>query len=106
MEKVIFRPNEYCYWDHFVEHIGDLDKIFGKTPVYPRQIEFHLPGDGKVSCNFHCYYCGGKKFGNDLGSWEEQGLKLIEVLDGRIPFHIYAGSHTEPISTISPKKFW
>lgn len=89
-------PPEYCYWNHFIEHIGSLNKIFDGSLVYPRQIEIHLPGDGINACNFHCFYCSGKAFTKELGSWEEKGLQLMRDLDGRIPYHIHAGSHTEP----------
>jgi MoaA/NifB/PqqE/SkfB family radical SAM enzyme len=95
--RLVFRPNGYCYWDHLIECINDVDVIFNGTVIYPRQLEIHLPGDGKEACNFHCYYCTGKLFEKELGDWEKVGLRLIHMLNGRIPFHIYAGSHTEPI---------
>lgn len=91
------RPPGYYYWEQLIEHIVSPTKIFDGKMTYPRQIEIHLPGDGQRPCNFHCFYCAGKKFIKDLGQFEEDGLKLIRELDGRIPYHIHGGSYTEPI---------
>lgn len=91
------RPHMYRYWDQLIEHIGSPDKIFNEKLVYPRQFEIHLPNDKKVPCNFDCFYCAGKKFIDELGDFEEEGLELIRNLNGRIPYHIYGGSYTEPL---------
>ncbi len=91
------RPSVYRYWDQLLEHIGDPSVIFNGELIYPRQFEIHLPNDKKVPCGFDCFYCAGKKFVDILGDFEMVGLKLLENLNGSIPYHIYGGSYTEPL---------
>ena len=71
--------------------------MFRGKLIYPRQLEIHLPSDHKKPCNFHCFYCAGKKFQKDLGTFEVEGLELLWRLQGRIPYIIYGGSYTEPL---------
>lgn len=95
------RPSVYRYWDQLLEHIGhigDPSVIFDGSLVYPRQLEIHLPSNKKEPCNFDCFYCAGYRFRKDLGDFEMEALELLRKLDGRIPYVIYGGSYTEPIT--------
>lgn len=92
------RPKEYQYLNIILKHLGnDLTKIFNGRLIYPRQLEVHLPGDGKRPCNFNCYYCQGRALKKGLGLWEEKGLVILEKLKGAIPYYIYGGAYTEPL---------
>lgn len=92
------RPKQYCYWDLLLKHLkGDTSVFFNGELVYPRQFEIHLPGDHKRSCNLFCPHCAGKFFRKDLGTWEMDGLELLNKLEGKIPYHIYGGAYTEPL---------
>jgi len=94
----MLRPEGYQYWERLKQHIGhDTRKIFDGRLIYPRQLEIHLPGDGKHRCNFHCYWCQGKELEQSLGNWEIEGLKLLHGLKGVIPLHVYGGAYTEPM---------
>lgn len=92
------RPNGYRYWERLKQHLGnDVGKIFDGNLIYPRQLEIHLPGDGKMRCNFNCGWCQGSELERPLGKWEEEGLKLLHNLRGAIPLHVYGGAYTEPM---------
>jgi len=95
------RPITYQYDKQIKMHLGgNLDKMFDGSFVYPRQLEVHLPGDGVRPCNFNCAHCQGRKLKQPLGDWEEAGVRLLEKLEGAIPYQIYGGAYTEPL--ISP----
>lgn len=92
------RPANYQYFAILNVHLGgDLTRIFNGELVYPRQLEIHLSSDHKRACNYDCFYCAGRKFQKDLSPFEAEALKLLERLDGKIPYIIYGGSFTEPI---------
>ena len=91
------RLGVYRYWDQLLEHIGSHEVIFDGSFVYPRQMEIHLPGDGKRACNLGCSHCAGKYFNKALGNWEETGLRLLDNVGGEVPYHIYGGAYTEPL---------
>jgi len=92
------RPIGYRYWDRLKSHLGqDTRKIFDGRLVYPRQLEIHLPGNGKQRCNFHCSWCQGRELKQPLGRWEADGLALLHKLEGAIPLHVYGGAYTEPL---------
>lgn len=91
------RLPEYHYWNQLLEHIGSPDRIFSGEFVWPRQFEIHLPADHKRPCNLACPHCAGKLFDRKLGTWEMEGLELLDKLHGAIPFHIYGGAYTEPL---------
>lgn len=93
----MLRPKGYYYWDQLIEHIGSPERIFDGKMTWPRQLEIHLPNDKKHPCSYFCHYCAGLKFQKDLGDFEIDGLELLRKLKGRIPYHIYGGSYTEPI---------
>lgn len=92
------RPSVYRYWDQLIDHINSPSTIFNGEPTYPRQLELHLPSDKKSPCNFDCYYCAGHNFIKDLGNFEMDALSLLRQLNGKIPYIIYGGSYTEPIT--------
>lgn len=95
------RLPEYHYWSQLMIHLeGNTKTFFNRELVYPRQFEIHLPGNHKISCDFNCPHCAGRKFQKDLGTWELTGLALLEKLQGKIPYHIYGGAYTEP--TLNP----
>ena len=97
-QPVAGRPDGYQYLKIFKDHLNnDLNKVFNKEMIYPRQLEIHLPGNGRMRCNFDCSYCQGNELDMSLGSWEKEGLVLLEKLKGAIPYHIYGGSYTEPM---------
>lgn len=97
-EKIDSRPAQYHYWQQLMKHIkGDESVFFNGELVYPRQFEIHLPANHIVPCNLHCPHCAGKHFKKDLGTWELDGLELLNKLEGKIPFHIYGGAYTEPL---------
>ena len=96
--KIMERPLVYRYWEQLLEHIETPNRIFDGKMTWPRQLELHLPCDGKKPCNFHCDYCAGKRFIKDLGSFEMDALDLLRQLEGRIPYVIYGGAYTEPIT--------
>lgn len=92
------RPAGYQYFKILSDHLGnDLSKIFNVELVYPRQIEIHLPGDRKRACNFDCYYCQGRILEQPLAPFEEDALKIVDELKGRVPFFIYGGAYSEPL---------
>ena len=92
------RPRGYRYWERLKSHLGhDARKIFNGSLIYPRQLEIHLPGNGKIGCNFNCPWCQGSELVQPLGYWEEEGLKLLHNLKGVIPLHVYGGAYTEPM---------
>jgi len=92
------RPRQYRYWDLLLKHLkGDTSVFFNGELVYPRQFEIHLPGDHLRPCNLYCPHCAGKFFQKDLGTWEMDGLELLNKLKGKIPYHIYGGAYTEPL---------
>ena len=92
------RPAGYQYIEILHDHLGgDFSQVFNGEMIYPRQLEVHLPGDGKRPCDFHCFYCQGRILEQPLGRWEETGLRLIEKLEGAIPYFIYGGAYTEPL---------
>jgi MoaA/NifB/PqqE/SkfB family radical SAM enzyme len=92
------RPPEYCYWDLLLDHLkGDKEVFFNGEIVYPRQFEIHLPANHINSCYLNCPHCAGKYFKKDLGTWEMDGLELLNKLEGKIPYHIYGGAYTEPL---------
>ena len=83
----------YQYYENLVEHLGtkDTDVIFGEGFYWPRQFEIHLPSNHKISCNLNCKWCQGSLFDRQLGTWEIDGLELLNKLEGAIPYHIYGG---------------
>ncbi|MFC1964081.1 radical SAM protein [Chloroflexota bacterium] len=92
------RPPEYRYWNQLMGHLhDDTGAIFNGNLVYPRQFEIHLPSNHIVPCNLNCPHCAGKYFQKDLGTWEMEGLQLLDKLQGKIPYHIYGGAYTEPL---------
>jgi len=93
------RPEGYQYWERLSQHLGrDIKKIFDGQLVYPRQLEIHLPGDGKkMICNFNCWWCQGRELAQPIGHWEEEGLKLLHNLKGAVSLHVYGGAYTEPM---------
>ena len=91
------RPPGYNYTQVLLEHLGSWNKVFNGELVYPRQLEIHLPGNHRIPCNFSCYYCQGRLVEQSLGMNEEVAYRLVERLEGRIPFHIYGGAYTEPL---------
>jgi len=96
--KKDMRPPEYRYWRQLMEHLeGNTDVFFNGELVYPRQFEIHLPGNHLRPCDLHCPHCAGKYFQKDLGTWEMDGLELLDKLEGKIPYHIYGGAYTEPL---------
>ena len=97
MGRTDSRPPEYRYWDQLVKHLGDTDRIFNGELIYPRQFEIHLPGNHVRPCDLNCPHCAGKYFQKDLGTWEMDGLELLNKLEGKIPYHIYGGAYTEPL---------
>lgn len=98
MNSESMRPKSYRYWDQLREHIGSPKTIFNGKLTWPRQLEIHLPSDHKRPCNFYCSYCAGHRFIKDLGTFEMDALDLLRKLDGKIPYIIYGGSYTEPIT--------
>lgn len=72
--------------------------FFSGDLIYPRQFEIHLPGDHILPCHLRCPHCAGKYFQKDLGTWETEGLELLDKLAGKIPYHIYGGAYTEPLN--------
>jgi len=97
MGRTDSRPPEYRYWDQLVKHLGNTDVIFNGELIYPRQFEIHLPGNHVRPCDLNCPHCAGKYFQKDLGTWEMDGLELLNKLEGNIPYHIYGGAYTEPL---------
>lgn len=92
------RPKGYLYFEMLKDHLGgDMGEIFSGNLVYPRQAEFHLPGDGTHPCNFNCYYCQAWRLKKDLGHWEKDALSLIDKLGGKIRWLIFGGQYTEPL---------
>lgn len=92
------RPAEYHYFELLKRHLGGgLSEVFSGRLVYPRQLEIHLPADRATPCNFHCYYCQGKLLAQEMGQWEDKGLRLLDELGGRVPYCIYGGVYTEPL---------
>ena len=93
------RPPEYRYWKQLLSHIeGDTSIFFNGKLVYPRQFEIHLPCNHLRPCDLNCPHCAGKYFDKGLGTWEMEGLELLNRLEGKIPYHIYGGAYTEPIN--------
>ncbi len=92
------RPAGYRYFKILSDHLGnDLTKVFNGELVYPRQLEIHLPGDHKRACNFDCYYCQGRLLEQSLGDFEEDALRIVDELKGRVPYFIYGGAYSEPL---------
>ena len=92
------RPAGYQYFKILSDHLGnDLSKIFNGELVYPRQLEIHLPGDHKRACNFDCYYCQGRLLEQPLAPFEEDALKIVDGLKGKVPYFIYGGAYSEPL---------
>jgi len=92
------RPPEYRYWKQLLAHLeNNTNVIFNGELVYPRQFEIHLPGNHLRACDLHCPHCAGKYFQKDLGTWEMEGLEMLNRLEGNIPYHIYGGAYTEPL---------
>lgn len=91
------RPKNYQYLEMLKNHLGGWDRVFNGKAILPRQLEIHLPANGKRFCNFNCYYCQGALLKRPLGVWEKKGLRLLKRLKGKIPYHIYGGAYTEPL---------
>jgi len=92
------RPSGYQYFNILSNHLNnDLTKIFNGQLIYPRQLEIHLPGDHKQPCNFNCYYCQGKLLEQPLADYENDALKIVDDLQGKIPYFIYGGAYSEPM---------
>ena len=93
------RPDVYRYWRQLMTHLGgDTDVFYNRELIWPRQFEIHLPADHKRPCDLGCPHCAGRKFDRSLGTWEREGLELLDRLEGAIPFHIYGGAYTEPLN--------
>jgi len=90
-------PDGYNYFDNLVKHVGKDYRFFHGKFVYPRQLEIHLPGNGKRACRLHCSGCQGSLYTKSLGKWELTGLGLLNNLKGQVPYHIYGGAYTEPL---------
>jgi len=56
------RPEQYQYYKQLVDHVGGEDKFFNGSMIWPRQLEIHLPGDGRRSCVMNCTHCQGALF--------------------------------------------
>ena len=94
------RPEYYKYWDQLVDHLGgDSSKLFSGEFVWPKQIEWHLPGDHINACPLSCPHCGGHLFDKTLGDWELDGLELLNNLKGAVPWHIFGGSYSEGMTS-------
>lgn len=93
------RPAGYQYFDQLELHLnGDLSKVFNGELIYPRQIEIHLPGDGKRRCNFNCFWCQGNLLDRSLGNFEYDLLRLLEQLkDKGLHYVVFGGNYTEPL---------
>ena len=79
-------------------HLGsDTEVFFNGELVYPRQFEIHLPGNHLRPCDLNCPHCAGRFFQKDLGTWEMDGLEVLNKLEGKIPYHIYGGAYSEPL---------
>ena len=88
------RPASYQYFELFSDHLGgDLSKVFSGEPVYPRQLEIHLPG----ACNFDCYYCHGRTLEQPQTLCEECALRMLDRLGGKCPYVVYSGYRSEPL---------
>jgi len=92
------RPEFYLYYNQLLDHIEQKSEIFkNRIETFPRQFEIHLPSNHIRSCNLACSHCAGRLFDKTLGTWELDGLDLLNQLSGKIPYHIYGGAYTEPI---------
>lgn len=92
------RLPEYHYWSQLQSYLKSINaSIRNGSMVYPRQMEIHLSGNHIKPCNLHCQHCAGKFFTKDLGTWELDGLEILNKLEGKIPYHIYGGAYTEPL---------
>lgn len=92
------RPPEYLYWNQLQEHLTNVNGVIKDTDmVYPRQFEIHLPGNHLQPCNLNCPYCAGSLFDKSMGTWEMEGLELLDKLQGAIQYHIYGGAYSEPL---------
>jgi len=92
------RPEGYRYFEIVSDHLGnDLSKVFDGKLIYPRQVEIHLPGDHYRGCNFDCYYCQGRLLEQPLARYEEDALRIVDELKGKVPYFIYGGAYTEPL---------
>lgn len=93
------RPTNYYYFEILRDYLGgNLDKVFTGEFVWPRQIDLHLPGDGKRGCNFHCLHCQGRYYDQTLSTeWVPKAFRLVEKLEGRMPFVVVGGQYTEPL---------
>jgi len=91
------RPNGYDYTRLMLDHIGGWGSVFNGELIYPRQLEIHLPGDGKRACNFNCYYCQGRLLKKPLGMDVGKVFGIIDELGGAVPLHVYGGAYTEPL---------
>ena len=91
------RPAVYHYYKQLIKHIKNEDVFFNGKLIYPRQFEIHLPANHIKSCQLYCPHCAGSKFDKSLGTWEIEGLELLNKLQGKIPYHIYGGAYTEPL---------
>lgn len=92
------RPDKYRYYEQLKDHVGGEEVFFDGRLVYPRQLEIHLPADHKAPCVMHCLHCQGGRFEQGMGNWEQAGLSLLHKLKGRVPFHVYGGAYTEPVT--------
>jgi len=93
------RPTNYYYFELLKDYLGgDLSCIFTDKLVYPRQLDIHLPGDGKRGCNFHCLHCQGRYYDQVVDdSWVPLAFSLVKKLNGVIPFIVVGGQYTEPL---------
>lgn len=92
------RPAAYDYLGQLTAHLGgSLDRVFDGTLVWPKQLEIHLPGDGKRRCNFNCSWCQGNLLERPLADWEDKALRLIDGIAGAVPLHVFGGAYTEPM---------
>jgi len=93
------RPSVYNYFKLLTDHLGDENFPFfcDDKFVWPRQLEIHLPGNHIIPCQLACNHCQGRLFKKGLAYWEMDALKLLNLLEGAIPFQVYGGAYTEPL---------
>jgi len=98
------RPEYYQYARLAEEHISkrraDFAPFDGK-PLFPMQLEVHVPNETGTPCDLHCKHCSGNRMDQPLASFDDTLLLLIANLKGKIPLFIFAGAYVEP--TLNPR---
>lgn len=93
------RPEYYKYADMLANYLLEANPDFqplNGNPVFPRQLEVHVPNKGKKSCNLSCLHCQGKKINKLMAPYDDEILALIDDLDGKIPLFVFSGAYAEP----------